>query len=83
MRCGNSMLQRIKRRYDLFSGVGTIKKQIHLTDKTTECAQQFLVTVERAYVRYGAELLLTMNEVWWPLVAKQSSLIKIRNESVR
>jgi hypothetical protein len=60
------------------SHVGRIVKQLHITDKTAAVAQLYLAKCTRAYVQYGADLVLTMDETFWPLLPKQNKLVCTR-----
>jgi hypothetical protein len=80
-KCSNDWVHRFMKRHGFYNSNGRIVKQPQITDRTNAAAKLYLAQCARAYLQYGADKLFTMDETFWPLVAKQQQLIRIHNNS--
>ena len=79
-KCSNYWIQRMKLKYNLYSGAPNVKHRVQDQDKSTEIAQKFLESVNSAISRYGPDLVLAMDETFWRMAQTGHSVIKIRGE---
>jgi len=80
-KCGSAWIQRFMKKYGFYNSNGRIVKQPQISDRTNAAAKYYLAQCNRAYIQYGSNLLFTMDETFWPLVAKQQQLVREHNNS--
>lgn len=78
---GSAFMQRFMKKYQFYNNNGRVVKQPQITDRSNAAAQLYLAQCARAYKQYGAELVYTMDETFWPLVPKMQQLVRLHNNT--
>jgi hypothetical protein len=81
LKVGAAFLMRIKKNYDLFCGDDNIKINSNPNPNLQKIIDDYLYKCKVAYIRYGPKRIINVDETFWPLVAKQQQIIKIKNEN--
>jgi hypothetical protein len=79
---GDSFIDRFMKKNRMYCSSGRIIRQPQINDKTSLVAQHYLAQCARGYRQYGPSRVFTMDETFWPLVAKQQSLIRVSGRKV-